>query len=488
MRRLPTILLTLALAGLVFIPATNMYRQNTLEIQEKNHRLQEMQEPHPDVTSLDSNIPRINYVEQVRDIRRNLESRPQVKTIHHNPRDRSHYVEHEVVVRFSPRPSKQVIESMLKKTHSRIKRDYKDSMIIKSDTMTTQQLMKHFAEHPDSIYAEPNYLLLPNRVPNDVFYHRYQWNLPLIDMEQSWEITEGSPDVIVAVVDTGVDLNHPEFKGKLVGGYNMIADSNNPNDDNGHGTHVSGVIAARSNNHDGIAGMSWNSKIMPIKAIGADGSGTAFDIAQGIRWATDNGARVINLSVGNYTPSAALQEACTYAYKRNVVLVAATGNDATDQPGYPAAYKEVIGVSAVDHNKRFADFSNFGEYVDVVAPGVDIPSTYIYSDFAALSGTSMACPHVAALASLIISVNPSLSNKEVMDIIRKSSQDLGDAGHDNTFGYGLIDVKAALQSARPFVNTTPVKEQPAGDTTGTGGWGGIGGFLNKFFMRLNWGQ
>lgn len=484
MKRLPTILLTIAFVGLVIIPAA--YQNHNLK---QRHAAEEMQEPHPEVTSLSSTIPRINYVEQVRDIRRDLESRPHVMTIHHNPKDRSHYIEHEVVVRFSPRPSKQVIDKMLKKTHAHIKRDYKNAMIIKSDKLTTKELMKHFAEHPDSIYAEPNYVLLPNRVPNDVFYHKYQWNLPMIKMEQSWDISEGSSDVIVAIVDTGIDLHHPEFKGKLVGGYNVIKDSHNPNDDNGHGTHVGGIIAARANNRDGIAGITWKSKIMPVKAIGADGSGTAFDIAQGIRWATDNGARVINLSVGNYTPSAALQEACTYAYDHNVVLIAATGNDASNQPGYPAAYKEVVGVSAVDHNKKFADFSNYGDYVDVVAPGVDIASTYIYNDYAALSGTSMACPHVTALASLIVSVNPSLSSKEVMDIIRKTAVDLGDSGRDQYFGYGLIDVKSALQLASK--NTAaPASETPAPEAAPAprfGGFSEIGGLLNKFFMRLHFG-
>lgn len=489
LRRLPTILLTLAIVGLVIVPVTFQQRQRALEIQqaEETKRMQEMQEPHPTVTSLHSSIPRINYVEQVRDIRRNVESRPHVKTIHHNKKDASHYIEHEVVVRFSPRPSQAAIDKMLKKTNSRIKRSYQDSMIIQSKTMTTKQLMKYFAEHPDSMYAEPNFILLPNRVPNDSLYKRYQWNLPLIRAEQSWEISAGSPKVTIAVVDTGIDLNHPEFKGKLVDGYNVIEDTNNPNDDNGHGTHVGGIIAARTNNADGIAGLTWNSKLMPIKAIGADGSGTAFDIAQGIRWATDHGARVINLSVGNYNPSSALEEACRYAYRKNVVLVAATGNDATDQPGYPAAYKEVIGVSAVDHLKRFADFSNYGNYVDVVAPGVDIPSTYIYSDYAALSGTSMACPHVAAVASLILSVNPRLKNTEVINILHKSTVDLGKPGKDYYYGYGMIDVNSALRHAKLRIEKQPAEPKiPAAPPKQE--YEGIGGLLHKFFMGIGLGK
>jgi thermitase len=458
-----TIVLAIALVSLAVIP-----------IQRYNQR--EMREPHPSVTSLDARIPRINYIEQVKDTRRDLERRPHITTLHHNPRDRSHYVEHEVVVRFSPRPSQQEIAKLVQAVDGKIKRDYGNAMIIKSKSLSTKQLMKYFAEHPDSVYAEPNFLLLPNRRPNDTFYKIYQWNLPLIGMEQSWEITRGRSDVVVAIVDTGIDLSHPEFRGKLVEGYNVIEDNNKPNDDNGHGTHVAGVIAAKTNNGDGIAGMSWNSKLMPIKAIGADGSGSAFDIAQGIYWATDHGANVINLSVGNYTSSATLQEACRYAFERNVVLVAASGNDSTDQPSYPAAYKEVMSVAAVDHNRRRADFSNFGKHVDVAAPGVDIPSTYIYSDYAALSGTSMACPHVAALASLIRSVKPNMKNTEVMQLIRRSAKDLGKPGRDNYYGYGMIDVNNALRQIRPTANRAPDKET-----------NGMGGLLSKFLLRLRFG-
>lgn len=464
MRTVSTFIVAVILLALVIIPV--------------QYQRQEMEEPHPKVTSIGSQVPRINYVEQVRDVRRNVEKSANIKTIHHNSRDRSHYVEHEVVVRFSPRPDEKTIQNMLKECNGVIKRDSRGSMIIKSKTKSTRELMKYFAEHPASIYAEPNYLLLPNRRPNDEYYQEYQWNLPMIGMEQGWEITRGSNKVIVAVVDTGVDLKHPDFAGKLVTGYNVLEDNDNPQDDNGHGTHVAGVIAATTNNRSGIAGMSWHSKIMPIKAIGADGAGSAFDIAQGIIWATDNGARVINLSVGNYTSSAALKEACTYAYERNVALIAATGNDATDQPGYPAAYPEVMGVSAVDHNGDRADFSNYGDYVDVVAPGVDIPSTYVYNDYAALSGTSMACPHVAGLASLIISLQPTISNDKVYSIIRKTADDLGDTGKDALYGHGLINVNQAVQAAQ-----TKRQDRGAGEPAENGQPNFFFGLFDKLFAR-----
>lgn len=462
--RLAPIVVAVALIGLVAIP----YR-----MQQKAQ--EEMREPHPRVTSTESRIPRINYIEQVKDIRRGLEKSSHIQTLHHNPRDRSHYIEHEVVVRFSPRPDPQTIDRLVASLDARVKRDFDKFLIIKSRSLTTRQLMKKLAEHPDSVFAEPNYLLLPNRKPNDPYYTEYQWNLPLIGMEKSWDVSEGSSDVIVAVVDTGIDMDHPEFKGKLVEGYNVLDDSSKPQDDNGHGTHVSGVIAAKTNNKDGIAGMTWKSKLMPVKAIGADGSGSAVDIAQGIYWATDHGADVINLSIGNYTSSAALKEACRYAYEHNVVMVAASGNDATDQPSYPAAFEEVLSVAAVDHLKERADFSNFGDYVDVAAPGVDIPSTYIYSDYASLSGTSMACPHVAALAALVRSVHPGMKNRDVMELIRNSAQDLGPPGHDQLYGYGMIDVNGTLRQ----LHTEPARTEQPPKT--------IGGLLNKFLLRLRLG-
>lgn len=464
MRVLPPIVVAIALVGLVVVP---LRMQNTQ---------QEMREPHPRVTSLESSIPRINYIEQVKDIRRNLEKSSHIQTIRHNQRDRSHYVEHEAVVRFSPRPDQKTIELLVASLDAKIKRDFDKFLIIKSRSLTTKQLMKKLAEHPDSVFAEPNYLLLPNRKPNDPYYSEYQWNLSLIGMEQSWDVSEGNSDVIVAVVDTGVDMEHPEFAGKLAEGYNVLDDSNNPQDDNGHGTHVSGIIAAKTNNDNGIAGMTWKNKLMPIKAIGADGSGSAVDIAQGIYWATDHGADVINLSVGNYTSSAALKDACRYAYEKNVVLVAASGNDASDQPSYPAAYDEVISVAAVDHSKERADFSNFGDYVDVAAPGVDIPSTYIYSDYASLSGTSMACPHVAALATLIRSVNPGMKSHDVMELIRTSAVDLGPPGHDQLYGYGMIDVNRTLRQMRPMEQNKEAKQPQT-----------IGGLFNKFLLRLRTG-
>ncbi|WP_235427239.1 S8 family peptidase [Cohnella kolymensis] len=227
----------------------------------------------------------------------------------------------------------------------------------------------------------------------------------------------------------------------------MVDPSRPPEDDVGHGTHVAGIIAAEVNNNEGVAGMTWYTKIMPVKVLDSSGSGSTYSVSQGIIWAVDHGAHIINMSLGNYAQASFLHDALKYAHDRGVILIAASGNDNTDRPGYPAAYPEVLGVAATDPNGVRAEYSNYGDYIDVAAPGTSIPSTYPGSRYAALSGTSMACPHVAALASLVKAANPNLGNDEVLDLLRKTAKDLGPAGKDNNFGYGEIDVRAALNSA-----------------------------------------
>ncbi|MNM24681.1 Minor extracellular protease Epr precursor [compost metagenome] len=215
----------------------------------------------------------------------------------------------------------------------------------------------------------------------------------------------------------------------------------------GHGTHVTGIIGALVNNGEGVAGISWYNKILPVKVLDNTGAGTTYSVAEGIIWAADHGAKVINLSLGNYADSQFLHDAIKYAYNKDVVLVSASGNDNTERPGYPAAYPEVLAVAATTASDERADFSNYGDYVDVSAPGESIASTYIGSQYAALSGTSMASPHAAALAGLVRSLNPDLTNKEVMDLMTKNAVDLGAKGHDKYFGWGRLDVYRTLQAA-----------------------------------------
>lgn len=390
----------------------------------------------------------------------------------------SHYERDEVVVKFRRPPSDKEIRQIQHDLHAKVIRKIGYSYIFESEHKEAKQLMDYFKAW-DVEYVEPHYIYVTNEklkasffpffpwpfrqspksteqkpepvaaenIPNDTLYKQYQWNLPLIETESSWSYNKGSKDLIVAVVDTGVDLNHPDLKGHLVPGVNIVDPDQPPQDDVGHGTHVAGVISAETNNQLGVAGISWYNRIMPVKVLDSSGAGSTYAVAQGIIWAADHGAKVINLSLGNYASSLFLRDAIRYAYDKDCVIIAASGNDNTERPGYPAAYPEVLAVSATDSQKLKAAFSNYGDYIDVAAPGVSIASTYPSNQYAALSGTSMASPHAAGLAGLIRAANPKLTNVQVMDIMRKTAQDLGTPGKDTYFGYGLIDVGKAVRAA-----------------------------------------
>ncbi|RMF33417.1 MAG: peptidase S8 [Chloroflexi bacterium] len=314
--------------------------------------------------------------------------------------------------------------------------------------------------------------------PNDTYYSAYQWNLRQIEAPLGWALSTGSNGVVIAVLDTGVDLTHPDLQGKLVAGYDFINNDSNPSDDQGHGTHVAGIAAALSNNSRGIAGVSWGARIMPVKVLGADGTGPTSGIANGIIWATDHGADVINLSLGGSSSSATLQDAVNYAYNQGVLVVAAAGN--WYQQGnpviYPAAYPHVVAVAATGDQNEHAYYSETGYYVDVAAPGGNptgsndnnanhwILSTYWrgagYGDYLWVVGTSQATPHVAGLAALVWSVKPSLTNDQVEQLIENTAVDLGTPGRDDVFGYGRIDVYAALSRAQT-TSALPVRRMTA---------------------------
>jgi type VII secretion-associated serine protease mycosin len=391
----------------------------------------------------------------------------------------SHLVKKEIIVRFHTEPSQsnwQTWQNNLNITYYPHK--LPQTYLIRSNRVSVDELVQ-FYKKQNVVYVEPHWIYMTNAkvVPNDEYFAKYQWNLPLIETLDGWSLSRGNATVKVAVIDTGVDLTHPDLKQRLIPGVNVIALGQSAMDDNGHGTHVAGIIGASVNNRQGIAGINWYSRVMPIKALDATGAGTSFSVADGIIEATDRGAKVINMSLGNYATSAFLREAVQYAYRHDVVLVAATGNDNSSQPGYPAAYPEVLAVAATTKRLARASFSNYGSYVDVAAPGDLIASTYMGGQYAALSGTSMATPHVAALAALIRSANPALRNTDVMRILTSTARDLGVRGRDDLFGYGIINVNAAVRQAlamgkKAIPSPTPNKPinpiaSPAPSTTPT---------------------
>ena len=298
-----------------------------------------------------------------------------------------------------------------------------------------------------------------------------QWAFSAVTFESSWALSTGA-GVKVAVVDTGVRGSHEDLWGSVIPGLDLASDAaqydparNGAVDPSGHGTHVAGIIAAHANNGLGIAGAAPGVKIMPIRVLDASGSGSSSDVAEGIIWAADHGARVINLSLGGGA-SSGMRIAIQYARTKQAVTFAAAGNSfqSGNQPSYPAAYPEAVAVGAIDSSLRHAVFSNTGVYVDLVAPGDSIWSTYGTgrSQYALMSGTSMATPYAAATAALVLGEKPSLSAAALVQVLEASATDMGPSGRDNTYGYGLINARRALLMASP--------PKIDGGTSGHGYW------------------
>ncbi|MFX0104200.1 MAG: S8 family serine peptidase [Candidatus Hodarchaeota archaeon] len=296
---------------------------------------------------------------------------------------------------------------------------------------------------PGVAYVEPNFYDQLDFVPNDEYYASDQWSLPLIGMESAWDYELGSHDILVAVVDTGIDYTHPDLsENYLALGYDWVNDDDDPMDDHYHGTHCAGTIAALINNTEGVAGMA-NVSIFAEKSFNSGGSGAHSDSRLALMHAVDMGANIISCSWGGSTYSLTIKEAIDYALNNSVMVVAAAGNGNSDTPHYPAAYPGVIAVCATDENDNRAYFSNYGDWVDISAPGIDILSTVPYylkgTYYSFASGTSMATPHVAGLAALLKSAFPANNATQIEALIYESAIDLWEPGFDIYYGYGRID-------------------------------------------------
>ncbi|MEU4424062.1 S8 family peptidase [Actinoplanes sp. NPDC024001] len=298
---------------------------------------------------------------------------------------------------------------------------------------------------------------VPVRATGSDPYRGEQWDLDAIGVATAWRQSTGA-GVTVAVIDTGVDGNHPDLAGQVLTGYDAIRNTAGGNTDaNGHGTHVAGTIAAATGNGRGVAGIAPDARILPVKALGADGSGWMSDTAEGIVWATDHGARVINMSLGAHERTQSVTAAIGYARRQGVTVVAAAGNErAKGSPtSYPAADEGVIAVAATGARGEIAPFSNAGSYVDVAAPGSHVLSTVPGDEYALMSGTSMAAPHVAAVAALLLGKDPGLSPDQVEAAIEGSAVDSGPAGFDTDYGHGRIDAAAAFGVERAVEAVQP---------------------------------
>lgn len=328
-----------------------------------------------------------------------------------------------------------------------------------------QQVLETLKKTPGIINAEENYHRTINALPGlplpkDPLF-KEQWSMVSGKVPGAWDLGSTGQGITIAVIDTGVALGHPDLQDNLVSGYNAITESAEVGanrDNNGHGTHVAGIAAAARNN-EGIVGVAYQAKIMPIKAMDSVGEGYDDAIAAGIVWAADHGAKIINLSVGTEHGSRSsdiLKKSLAYAYNKGCLLIAAAGNydpEKEENPGvsYPASDSNVLAVAATGQDNRVADYSVTGPEVDLVAPGDSIVSAWwsktTGSGYATASGTSMAAPFVSGEAALIWSQHPAWTRDQVIKVMEAGVKDLGASGRDALYGYGLVDVKLALTLA-----------------------------------------
>lgn len=394
----------------------------------------------------------------------------------------------EVVIEFNDDTTKEEADDIITKTRSKkvYESRYKKIRIAKIPKGKTFDEYKGELELDGKVRSvRRNYIVRADFMPDDPLYP-YQWHFDNtstggINMPQAWEKSTGQ-GVIVAVVDTGVayetytnrfeqapDLANTTF----VPGWDFVNNDSHPNDDEGHGTHVTGTIAQSTNNGLGVAGIAYNAAIMPVKVLDKNGSGTSIQVGDGIRFAADNGADIINLSLGSSSPDPYIESSCQYAYDLGVTIIASSGNDGAAQVGYPGAFDDyVIAVGATRFDEQKAYYSNAGTSLDIVAPGGDInvdQNNDTYADgvlqqtFAAnqyknfgyyfYQGTSMAAPHVSGVAALILASNPSFTPDQIRNTLQSSADDLGDPGWDTDFGWGLLNADAALPSVAISINT-----------------------------------
>ncbi len=316
------------------------------------------------------------------------------------------------------------------------------------------RVLESLKHNPLIEFAEPDYLFAQAAVPSDTYYS-LEWHLPKIAAPAAWDTTVGSSNVVIAVLDSGVDGTHPDLAAQLVAGWNFYDNNADTSDVNGHGTGVAGTAAALSNNGQGVASVAWVCKLMPIRVSDASGYASASAIASGLTWAADHGARVANLSFDNVSTVSSLSTAAQYFQSKGGVVVSAAGNDGlfdatADNPLF-------LKVSATDSTDTLASWSNTGNNVDVAAPGVTIATTMSGGGYGYGTGTSFSSPIVAGVAALVLSVNPNLTPGQVTAIIETTADDLGPVGWDPQYGYGRVNASRAVQAALSAgaTDTTP---------------------------------
>jgi subtilisin family serine protease len=369
------------------------------------------------------------------------------------------------------------VDRILGRANAKVKRSIGkiDARLLEVPSAAVEETMASLEASPAVEYVEREVLLeQTDTVPNDALWSG-QWGPMLMRTPTVWDLTQGSADVVIAILDTGVDFGHPDLQGRFVAGYDVVNNDADPRDDQGHGTAVAGVIGARTQNQQGQAGVCWSCSLMPVKVLDASGSGTTSAVAAGIVWAADHGARVINMSLGGAGTTQTLANAVAYAAGKGVLLVAAAGNSGTTTPFYPAAYPEVVGVAGTTSSDQLYEWSNRGDWVQVAAPGCNT-APHSGGGYENFCGTSSATPLVAGIAGLALSLDPSATTGMLEQALKSGTLPLP----PGAVVYGRVDalgVLAALQLTPP-VNVTrprirggpPQSGQPV--RAGNGQWAG----------------
>ena len=342
-----------------------------------------------------------------------------------------------------------------------------NALLINVPDNAEDAFIKAIKTNPNVKFASKNHIVTTTAfIPNDPYWV-YQWDMRIIKADEVWTTQLGSTDVVVAVVDTGIDYNHDDLSGRVILGPDYANGDNDPKDGNGHGTHVAGTIGAATNDGIGVTGLA-QVKLLAVKVLNDKGAGSDWSVAQGITYSADNGADIINLSLGCLLCSLPLTEsAVNYAYSKGSLIVAAAGNDGTAAKFNPASFANVVAVSATTKDDTLASYSNFGNWIELSAPGGDtvggsfletyVLSTYKRNGYAFSVGTSMASPHVAGVAALVLSQNPSLTNVDLRTHLQNTADDLGSAGFDPLFGNGRVNALTAVTTiSEPSPNHPPV--------------------------------
>ena len=398
------------------------------------------------------------------------------------------FVAGEILVKFKKSASSHEISETHKRLGGKVKNAVPEIgvQVVIVENKQVGDAVSAYARNSQVEYVEPNYIA--SALVNDSEFER-QWGLNNtgqqtcntegdicvegtpdadVDAPEAWDITTGSPEVKIAILDSGIDQDHPDLMGKIVANIEFT-DSETIDDLYGHGTHVAGIAAANTNNEEGVAGIGYASSLMNVKVLGDTGYGAYAGIAEGIIWATDNGADVINMSLGGPRRSITLQNAVNYAWDNGVVIVAAAGNSSNSSNTYPGYYDKCIAVAATNNNDVKASFSSYGSWVDVAAPGENVYSTFpnhpfylqtVYGrsqnyDFG--NGTSMSTPYVAGIAALVWAENPTLNNQEIRNKIEQTADAV--AGTGNYWTWGRVNACNAVGGNCSEESPTPEPNQ-----------------------------